>query len=98
MRQDAPLPDKNIFTLGVPVLGICYGVQLLAQFLGGKVEKGQKREYGKGTLTVKDASCALFRESAGSAAGLEFARRQAHEIAARLQTRRRHGELRIRRH
>lgn len=56
----APLPDKNIFELGVPVLGICFGVQLFAQFLGGKVEKGQKREYGKGTLTVKDASCALF--------------------------------------
>jgi len=59
--KDAPLPDKNIFTLGVPVLGICYGVQLFAQFLGGKVEKGLKREYGKGVLTVKDASCALFR-------------------------------------
>jgi GMP synthase (glutamine-hydrolysing) len=59
--KDAPLPDKNIFALGVPVLGICYGVQLFAQFLGGKVEKGQKREYGKGTLTVKSRSCALFR-------------------------------------
>ncbi len=58
--KDAPLPDKNIFDLGVPVLGICFGVQLFAQFLGGKVEKGLKREYGKGTLTVKDASCALF--------------------------------------
>ena len=57
---DAPLPDENIFQLGVPILGICFGVQLFAQFLGGKVEKGQKREYGKGTLTVKDASCALF--------------------------------------
>jgi GMP synthase (glutamine-hydrolysing) len=58
--KDAPLPDKNIFALGVPILGICFGVQLFAQFLGGKVEKGQKREYGKGTLTVKDSSCALF--------------------------------------
>src|SRR5690242_8591434 len=58
--KDAPLPDKNIFALGAPVLGICYGVQLFAQFLGGRVEKGQKREYGKGTLTVKDAACALF--------------------------------------
>jgi GMP synthase (glutamine-hydrolysing) len=58
--KDAPLPDKNIFALGVPVLGICYGVQIFAHFLGGKVEKGLKREYGKGTLTVKDASCALF--------------------------------------
>jgi len=56
----APLPDPTIFQLGLPILGICFGVQLLAQFLGGKVEKGQKREYGKGTLTVKDKSCALF--------------------------------------
>jgi GMP synthase (glutamine-hydrolysing) len=56
----APLPDRNVFKLGLPVLGICYGVQLLAQFLGGKVERGQKREYGKGTLTVGDSRCALF--------------------------------------
>lgn len=60
--KDAPLPDKEIFNLGVPVLGICYGVQLFAQFLGGKVEKGQKREYGKGTLTIKDKSCELFAQ------------------------------------
>jgi GMP synthase (glutamine-hydrolysing) len=57
----APLPDKGVFKLGVPILGICYGVQLLAHFLGGKVEKGDKREYGKGTLTVNDRDCALFR-------------------------------------
>jgi GMP synthase (glutamine-hydrolysing) len=57
---DAPLPDKDIFKLGVPVLGICYGVQLLAHFLGGKVENGLKREYGKGTLKVKDGRCPLF--------------------------------------
>ncbi len=57
---DAPMPDKNIFTLGVPVLGVCYGVQIFAHFLGGKVEKGLKREYGKGALTIKDSSCALF--------------------------------------
>ena len=60
--KDAPLPDPAIFKLGLPVLGICYGVQLFAQFLGGRVEKGQKREYGKGTLTVKDATCMLFRK------------------------------------
>ena len=58
---DAPLPDKDIFKLGVPILGICFGVQLFAQFLGGKVEKGQKREYGKGTLTVQNRRCALFQ-------------------------------------
>jgi len=58
---DAPLPDRAIFKLGVPMLGICYGVQLFAQFLDGRVEKGQKREYGKGTLTINDRDCALFR-------------------------------------
>ena len=57
---DAPLPDPAIFELGVPVLGICYGLQLLAHFLGGKVERGQKREYGKGTLRVQDSFCPLF--------------------------------------
>jgi len=57
---DAPRPDEAIFTLGLPVLCICYGVQLLAHYLGGKVEPGQKREYGKGTLIIKDRSCPLF--------------------------------------
>ncbi len=56
----APLPDPAIFKLGVPILGICYGAQLMAQFLGGKVERGRKREYGKGTLSVTDGACALF--------------------------------------
>ena len=58
--REAPLPDRGIFNLGIPVLGICYGLQLLAHYLGGRVEKGQKREYGKGTLTVKDSFCPLF--------------------------------------
>jgi anthranilate/para-aminobenzoate synthase component II len=49
--RNAPLPDRRIFALNLPILGICYGVQLLAQFLGGHVEKGRKREYGKGILT-----------------------------------------------
>jgi GMP synthase (glutamine-hydrolysing) len=56
----APLPDRAIFKLGVPILGICYGAQLMAQFLGGKVERGRKREYGKGRLSVTDRACALF--------------------------------------
>jgi GMP synthase (glutamine-hydrolysing) len=59
--EDAPLPDKNIFDLGIPILGVCYGVQIFAHFLGGRVEKWQKREYGKGTLTITGSSCALFR-------------------------------------
>src|SRR5580765_4631142 len=56
----APLPDPAIFRLGIPILGICYGLQLLAQYLGGKVEPGLKREYGKGSLKVRDSFCALF--------------------------------------
>jgi GMP synthase (glutamine-hydrolysing) len=59
--EDAPLPDKAVFGLGVPVLGICYGLQVIAHFLGGKVEPGQKREYGKGLLTIKDNSSVLFK-------------------------------------
>ena len=58
--KNAPLPDRAIFDLGIPMLGICYGMQLMAQYLGGKVEPGQKREYGKGTLRVKDSRCPLF--------------------------------------
>src|SRR5262249_48940126 len=58
--KNAPLPDPALFKRGIPLLGICYGLQLLAQFLGGKVEPGLKREYGKGTLRVKDSFCPLF--------------------------------------
>src|SRR5206468_10282330 len=59
--EKAPLPDPALFGLGVPVLGLCYGEQLLAHLLGGKVEKGLKREFGKGTLTIRDSACALFQ-------------------------------------
>ena len=60
---DAPRPDPGIFSLGVPILGICYGCQLLAQMLGGRVTAAQDdsaREYGK-TTTRFDPSCPLFR-------------------------------------
>jgi GMP synthase (glutamine-hydrolysing) B subunit/GMP synthase (glutamine-hydrolysing) A subunit len=60
-KENAPLPDRGIFELGVPVLGICYGLQVIGQFLGGRVERGLQREYGKGTLEVTDAACPLFR-------------------------------------
>jgi len=58
--KDAPLPDPAIFRLGTPVLGICYGLQILGHFLGGRVEPGLKREYGKGTLRVADSFSPLF--------------------------------------
>ncbi len=53
---NAPLPDKAIFDLGVPVLGICYGVQLMGKLLGGKVAKSKHREYGHGTLSIRKKS------------------------------------------
>ena len=58
--RKAPLPDKEIFNLGVPILGICFGLQLMAKYIDGKVEKGQKREYGKGILKIKNKHCLLF--------------------------------------
>lgn len=50
---DAPLSDPAIFELGLPVLGICYGAQLMMQQLGGRVEKAEKREFGKAELSVQ---------------------------------------------
>src|SRR4030066_2318489 len=52
--KKAPLPDKRIFELGIPILGICYGMQLMAYCLGGKVAKAQKREYGRAELIIDD--------------------------------------------
>ncbi|HYA11955.1 MAG TPA: glutamine-hydrolyzing GMP synthase, partial [Thermodesulfovibrionales bacterium] len=52
--EDAPIPDKKIFDLKIPVLGICYGMQLMAHLFGGKVAKALKREYGKAELIVDD--------------------------------------------
>ncbi|MFT5491854.1 MAG: GMP synthase (glutamine-hydrolyzing), partial [Limisphaerales bacterium] len=60
--ETAPHPDPGIFKLKVPVLGICYGLQLMAHFLKGKVESSAEREYGKGTLTVSDKTCPLFKK------------------------------------
>lgn len=51
--KKAPHPDKAIFELGVPVLGICYGVQLMGHFLDGVVEHSKAREYGHGVLTIQ---------------------------------------------
>ena len=54
-EKDAPSIDKGIFELGIPVLGICYGMQLMSQVLGGRVVPGKEREYGKMPIeTAKD--------------------------------------------
>ncbi len=52
--ENAPKPDYKIFELGVPILGICYGMQIVADYFGGKVGKAEKREYGKAILKVKE--------------------------------------------
>ena len=56
---DAPHCDPAIYDLGVPVLGICYGMQLTADLLGGRVERAAEREYGHVTVRMHD--CALFK-------------------------------------
>ncbi|MCH5281177.1 MAG: glutamine-hydrolyzing GMP synthase [Lachnospiraceae bacterium] len=59
--EDSPLCPKEIFELGIPVLGICYGSQLMAYLLGGKVEKAPVSEYGKTEVTL-DKSSKLFKK------------------------------------
>jgi len=49
----SPVCDKAIFDMGLPVLGICYGAQLMARLLGGRVSKAKQREYGKAHLNIK---------------------------------------------
>ncbi len=63
-EDGAPKADPAVFTLGVPILGICYGCQLMAHSLGGRVTPAQEdsaREYGK-TVTRYDTACPLFRD------------------------------------
>jgi GMP synthase (glutamine-hydrolysing) len=56
----APLCDPDVLELGVPVLGICYGMQWLTRALGGKVERAERREYGPADLRIQE-ECALFQ-------------------------------------
>ncbi len=54
--EDAPRVPKELFDLGLPILGICYGMQLMSHLLGGRVEKSEKREYGPADLHILDVS------------------------------------------
>lgn len=54
--DDAPIPSFNVFDIGTPVLGICYGLQLIAFQLGGKVDEAARREYGRASLSVDNDS------------------------------------------
>ena len=60
----APILDPAVYETGVPILGICYGAQLIAQQLGGLVARTGKGEYGRAALTITDASTAVLRDLA----------------------------------
>ncbi len=60
LDEGSPRAPKAVFTLGVPVLGICYGQQIMMDQLGGKVEAGLEREFGRAFVTASDASLPLL--------------------------------------
>jgi len=53
LAEDAPDLDERVLDLGIPILGICYGLQLLVHRLGGKIEAADDREYGRATLKIE---------------------------------------------
>ena len=64
--RHAPKVDKEIFDLGVPILGICYGMQLVTHLLGGEVAKSNHREYGRAELLIDDVADVLKKMRASS--------------------------------
>jgi GMP synthase (glutamine-hydrolysing) len=58
--ESAPVCSREIFSLGVPILGICYGMQLTAYLLDGQVEASSEREYGRAEIDVTAADSVLF--------------------------------------
>ena len=61
LDEGAPTIDPAVFGLGVPVLGICYGMQLMAHLHGGTVERGQQREYGRTLVSMDETSTGLLQ-------------------------------------
>jgi len=60
-EEDSPTASPELFNLGVPVLGLCYGAQLMMHVLGGKVEKAADREYGKTEVHVDATDSPLYK-------------------------------------
>ena len=61
-EADSPTYQKELFELGIPVLGLCYGAQLMMHVLGGKVEKATVREYGKTEVLIDKTESSVFKE------------------------------------
>ena len=59
-EPDSPTYSKELFELGIPVLGLCYGAQLMQHVLGGKVEKAEVSEYGKTEVLIDKKDSKLF--------------------------------------
>lgn len=65
IKKKSPMPDKGIFKLGIPILGVCYGMQVISEILGGKVRHTKEREYGKAELFI-DNNRDLFSHMPGN--------------------------------
>ncbi len=93
--EGAPRYDPALFDAGVPILGICYGMQLMAYLLGGRVVRGDRREYGRAVLTVNEAAPSGGAGAAPSggrpalAAGLDLF----HGVERRTECWMSHGDL-----
>ena len=59
---DSPTYSEELFKLGIPVLGLCYGAQLMMHVLGGKVEKAEVREYGKTEVLIDKTGSKIFQD------------------------------------
>jgi len=64
-EDNAPKIEKEIFELGIPVLGICYGLQLLTYLFGGKIAPAEQKEYGLANLNIINSSSGLFKNISG---------------------------------
>ena len=60
--EDAYKVDKAIFDLGLPILGICYGMQTIAHYLGGSVIPAHHHEYGKAELTIENSASPILKD------------------------------------
>ena len=80
---DAPPADPRVLELGLPVLGICYGLQFMVHTLGGKVRAADKREYGHANVEIKNG-CRTFRRPPRKTFCLDVPRRRSSRTPGRI--------------